>query len=161
MLLFWQNFQQKIIFTVSNNSIHKPPRPIRMRIEKVLPLPGDHGSKPERCRWLMNGVNQKNFSTRYQDKSNMKPKFRGLALTGMLEWNFFCVYWAWWWLLKGCRILPPRKKWNTGSKKWLRPPTARCAGWDWCSWLSDCLWFLSAEPSVVSHRYILKVEQRI
>ena len=30
--------------TVIINSIHKPPRPIGMRIEKILPLPGDHGS---------------------------------------------------------------------------------------------------------------------
>ena len=37
------------------NSIHKPPA-LPVRIEKVLPLPKDHGSKPERCRWLMNGV---------------------------------------------------------------------------------------------------------
>ena len=80
---------------------------------------------------------------------------------GMLGWNFFCVYWAWLWLLKGCRILQLREKWNTGCKKWLRLPTAHCAGWGWCSWSSDYLWFLSAELSAVAHRYILKVEQRI
>jgi hypothetical protein len=28
-----------------------------LRIEKVLPLPGDHAFKSKRCRWLMNGVN--------------------------------------------------------------------------------------------------------
>ncbi len=63
---------------------------------------------------------------------------------GILEWNFFCVLWAWWWLLKGCRILQLRKKWNTGYKKLLQRLTVHCAGWDWCSWLSGCLWFLSA-----------------
>jgi len=42
---------------VINNSIHKPPA-LPVRIEKVLPLPGDHCFKPERCRRLMNGINQ-------------------------------------------------------------------------------------------------------
>ena len=38
-----------------DNCIHKPPA-LPVRIEKVLPLRGDHCSNSEPCRWLMNGV---------------------------------------------------------------------------------------------------------
>jgi len=32
----------QILISAPVNSIHKPPRPIGVRIEKVLPLPGGH-----------------------------------------------------------------------------------------------------------------------